>query len=82
MGGSLGPALACGAASALLLMLSAVNVATAAGAGSLLKLLARYVSQLVAEVFVGRKLLVALALVFGGAATFFGVKSVMSEECA
>ena len=85
-GGSccIGPALTCGVGSALLLMLSAVNRAVGAGSvragGSLLGLLGRYGSLLLAEVFVGKKVAVALALILGVAAAVLGATSVARQE--
>ena len=61
---SIGPALTCGASSALLIMLSAVNRAVAKpdaqavrAGGSLLGLVKRYAYLLLREFFVGRKVL-------------------------
>ena len=85
--GNIGPALTCGASSALLLMLSVVNKAVAKAdanairaGGSLLGLIGKYLSLLLAEVFVGRKVLVGLAVGFGCAAAFFGAKAVVCSE--
>ena len=75
------------ASSALLLMLSVVNKAVAKAdanairaGGSLLGLIGKYLSLLLAEVFVGRKVLVGLAVGFGCAAAFFGAKAVVCSE--
>lgn len=79
-----GPALTCGVASALLLMVSFVNRAVVAGSahagGSMLGLVGRYTSLLLAEVFVGRKVLVGLALAFGVAAAVLTVLSLSRSE--
>ena len=83
LGACIGPALTCGAGSALLLMLSVVNSAVAKAdanavraGGSMLALLVRYASLLVREVVVGRKLLVGLALGLGAASVVFGVRAI------
>ena len=75
-----------GGASALLLMLSVVNNAVAKAdanairaGGSLFGLLRRYATLLLAEAFVGRKLIMGLALALGCASFFLGLRSITSD---
>ena len=78
-GGRIGPALACGASSALLLMLSVVNSAVGKGDAqsvqhlpSLLGLFQRYAFLLLAEVFVRRKMLIGIAIALSAVAVVQG----------
>jgi len=78
-GGRIGPALACGASSALLLMLSVVNSAVGKGDAqsvqhlpSHLGLFQRYAFLLLAEVFVRRKMLIGIAIALSAVAVVQG----------
>ncbi len=80
--GAVGPALFCGASSALLLMVSIVNraIARAHASGSVVSLVGRYASLLATEAFVGRRLLVGMSLALGVAAMGLGVYSICTVE--